>query len=84
MIRFMMKGGLMHRLSRVLIAVIILVLALSSLMFILENQQPVALSFLGWTAPQFPISIFILFALLTGMLIGPLIRIRGRNTRRER
>ncbi len=72
----------MYRLSRVLLAVIILVVTLSMLMFVLENQQLVALSFLGWTAPRFPISIFILSALLVGMLVGPLIRIWSR--RRER
>ncbi|WP_425225262.1 lipopolysaccharide assembly protein LapA domain-containing protein [Pseudomonas sp.] len=42
-------------------------------MFILENQQPAGLTLLGWGAPQLPVSILIIIALLAGMLIGPAI-----------
>lgn len=56
----------------VLVAVALLVAAVIVL-FVLENNQPVGLLFLGWSAPQLPVSVFVLLALLTGMVFGPLL-----------
>ena len=63
----------MGNLKRVLLVVTVLLLVLAILAFVLENQQPVSLLFLGWAGPQLPVSVVTVVALLTGMLIGPLI-----------
>lgn len=43
------------------------------ILFILENTQSVVLLFLGWPAPQFPVSVYMLLAFLAGMMLGPLL-----------
>lgn len=63
----------MRNLKRVLIAVFVLLLILAILAFVLENQQSVALLFLGWAGPQLPVSVVLVIALLVGMVIGPVI-----------
>jgi putative membrane protein len=63
----------MRNLMRVLLVIAVLLLVLAVLAFVLENQQPVSLLFLGWAGPQLPISVVTVVALLIGMLIGPLI-----------
>lgn len=63
----------MRNLKRIFLAVCILLLMLIVLSFVLENQQPVPLSFLGWSVPQLPIAVITIVALLVGMLIGPLL-----------
>lgn len=52
---------------------IVLVALASTLLFSLENQQPVSLVFVGWSAPAWPVSIYIIGALLLGLLVGPLL-----------
>ncbi|MFL9853355.1 Protein of unknown function [Pseudomonas chlororaphis] len=77
----------MRNLKRVLLVVLILLFVLAILAFVLENQQPVSLLFLGWVGPQLPASLVTIAALLFGMLIGPLLgwlvvfTIRGRRRR---
>jgi uncharacterized integral membrane protein len=63
---------------------IILVALAATLLFSLENQQPVSLVFVGWSAPPWPVSIYILGALLLGLLVGPLLGVifYRRNSRR--
>lgn len=63
----------MRNLKRVLLVVAVLLLVLAVLAFVLENQQPVSLLFLGWAGPQLPVSVITVVALLIGMLIGPLM-----------
>ncbi|MNP72267.1 hypothetical protein D3C76_1687820 [compost metagenome] len=46
--------------------------------FMLENQQPVALVFLGWSLPQLPVSVFILLALIVGLIVGPMLTFFAR------
>lgn len=75
----------MRNLKRVLLAVFVLLVIFVVLAFILENQQPVALLFLGWTGPQLPVSVITVAALLIGMLIGPLLGwLLGRISRASR
>ena len=50
-----------------------LIVIFGVLIFILENQQPVALVFLGWRTPELPGSLLIICALLLGMAIGPVL-----------
>ncbi|EJZ59364.1 LapA family protein [Pseudomonas jessenii] len=75
----------MRNLKRILLGVFILLLVLVILAFVLENQQSVSLSFLGLAAPQLPISLVAVVALLIGMLIGPLLGwFLARNSGRAR
>ncbi|QQZ40479.1 LapA family protein [Pseudomonas sp. SK3(2021)] len=77
----------MRNLKRVLLVVFILLLVLAILTFVLENQQPVSLLFLGWGWPQLPVSLITVIALLMGMLIGPcaewVVRRAGRARRKR-
>jgi uncharacterized integral membrane protein len=59
--------------KRLLFVLFFLVVVLGVLFFVLENQQPVVLVFLGWSLPQLPVSIFVLLALLVGLLVGPIL-----------
>lgn len=72
----------MRNLKRVLFAVLILLLVLTILAFVLENQQSVSLLFLGWAGPQLPVSLLLVLALLLGMVIGPILGwFLGRKSR---
>ncbi|PXX62863.1 Protein of unknown function [Pseudomonas sp. LAMO17WK12:I10] len=64
----------MRTLRRVLLAIVFFAFALSILIFVLENQEAVVLSFLGRSISAFPVSIYIIFSLLIGMIFGPLLR----------
>lgn len=78
----------MRNFKRFLLVLIILFVALGILAFVLENQQPVSLVFLGWSLPQLPVSVFVLSALLVGLVVGPLLgwglAWRGRMNRSRR
>jgi uncharacterized integral membrane protein len=73
----------MRGVKRVPLVLVILALFLVTLAFVLENQQGVTLSFLGWSTAQLPVAVFITLALIAGMLISPLlgvmIRLAGRR-----
>lgn len=74
----------MRAVKRVSLVLIVLFAALAVLAFVLENQQDVALAFLGWSTPQMPVSIFVTLALIVGMLVGPLLGVfikRGSQRR---
>lgn len=64
---------MMHTLKRLLLVVFLLALVAAVLLFVLENQQAVALVMFGWPAPAVPISVVILAALLAGLAVGPLL-----------
>ncbi|VVO66172.1 lipopolysaccharide assembly protein LapA domain-containing protein [Pseudomonas fluorescens] len=75
----------MRNLKRILLGVFILLLVLVILAFVLENQQSVSLLFLGLSGPQIPVSLVVVLALLTGMLIGPILGwFLGRSSRSAR
>lgn len=61
----------MHSAKRFLWVVVVLVFALAIFAFVLENQQSVALSFLGWSAAELPVSVVVTLALVIGMIVGP-------------
>jgi uncharacterized integral membrane protein len=63
----------MRNFKRLVSVVLALIVAAAIVLFVLENNQPAALLFLGWSSPQFPISAFVLLALLAGMIAGPLL-----------
>ncbi|SDU00352.1 lipopolysaccharide assembly protein LapA domain-containing protein [Pseudomonas mandelii] len=74
----------MRNFRRVTLVVFVLVFVLLTLTFVLENQQSISLLLLGWPLPEVPISIAIIFALLVGMLIGPLFTFLFGRARRQR
>lgn len=61
----------MRNFKRLFLVVLALLVASAIVLFVLENNQPVALLFLGWSAPQLPVSVFVILALLAGMIVGP-------------
>ncbi|WP_204127018.1 lipopolysaccharide assembly protein LapA domain-containing protein [Pseudomonas ogarae] len=63
----------MRNFKRLALVVLALLVASAIVLFVLENNQPVALLFLGWSAPQLPVSVFVILALLAGMIVGPLL-----------
>ncbi|MNU55213.1 hypothetical protein D3C71_442820 [compost metagenome] len=77
----------MHRVKKLFLLLILLMAFAATLLFLLENQQPASLVFIGWAAPQWPVSVFILGALLLGLAVAPLLalmvsRRRGQRTAR--
>ncbi|WP_371049074.1 lipopolysaccharide assembly protein LapA domain-containing protein [Pseudomonas fluorescens] len=48
-----------------------LIVAVATLVFMLENPTPVSVSFLGWSTPHLPISLFLVISMLTGLVLGP-------------
>ncbi|MBA1379316.1 lipopolysaccharide assembly protein LapA domain-containing protein [Pseudomonas brassicacearum] len=72
----------MRNFRRVALVVLAVLVASAIVLFVLENSQPVVLLFLGWSAPQLPVSVFVLLALLSGMMVGPLMAwFAGRGRR---
>ncbi|WP_053178531.1 lipopolysaccharide assembly protein LapA domain-containing protein [Pseudomonas kilonensis] len=61
----------MRNFKRLALVVLALLVASAIVLFVLENNQPVALLFLGWSTPQLPVSVFVVLALLAGMVVGP-------------
>ncbi|MGK9414801.1 LapA family protein [Pseudomonas cedrina] len=63
----------MRGVKRVVAVFSLLIVIFVVLVFVLENEQAVSLSFLGLTTGQMPISVFVVASLIMGMLIGPLL-----------
>ncbi|MNJ13129.1 hypothetical protein D3C77_73330 [compost metagenome] len=63
----------MRNFKRLLLGLFLVVVVLGVLVFVLENQQSVTLVFLGGALPQYPVSVFVLAALLVGLAIGPVL-----------
>lgn len=73
----------MRVLKRVLLVAIALLIVLAVTVFMLENRQTVALTFMGWSAPEISVAVPVVLALLLGMLIGPVFAwIASLRTRR--
>ncbi|WP_285420655.1 lipopolysaccharide assembly protein LapA domain-containing protein [Pseudomonas sp. efr-133-TYG-5] len=51
----------------------LVLLAVSVIAFVLENQETVEVQFLGWLMPRLPVSLYILLPLLFGLAVGPLL-----------
>ncbi|WP_350613017.1 lipopolysaccharide assembly protein LapA domain-containing protein [Pseudomonas sp. HY7a-MNA-CIBAN-0227] len=74
----------MRGVKRVAMVLTVLIVALVILAFVLENQQDVALAFLGWSTPQMPVSVFVTLALIVGMLLGPVLGLLVKRSGRRR
>jgi len=72
----------MRRAKRVALVLVVLVIVLVVLAFVLENQQAVSLSFFGWSTAQLPAAVFVVLALILGMLVGPLLGVLFRRPAR--
>lgn len=72
----------MNKARRLLLVLMVLVVFLVVSAFVLENQQKISLSFLGRGTAQLSVSVFIILALIVGMLVGPLIELLVRRRRR--
>ncbi|MBD8150272.1 DUF1049 domain-containing protein [Pseudomonas fluorescens] len=74
----------MRQFKRIFTVIIASVVALVTVGFVLENQQPASLSFLGWSSATLPVSVFVTLALILGLLLGPVVSLlfkpgRGRK-----
>lgn len=74
----------MRGIKRVFLVLAVLAVALVVLAFVLENQQGVSLSFLGWTTLQLPVSVYVVAALIVGLMVGPLLCVLVSATRRHK
>ena len=77
----------MRNLKRLVFFVVVVLIVAATVVFMLENQQPVALVFFGWSAPELSMAVPVIVALLVGMMIGPVLawfaglRRKGRASR---
>jgi putative membrane protein len=60
-------------LKRALGFVLVIILVAATLIFVLENQQEVTLSYLGFSTAAFPVSLFVVAAFVLGGLLGLLL-----------
>lgn len=63
----------MRIIKRILLGIVALAVVAVTTVFMLENRQPVALNFMGWSAPEMSVAVPVVLALLLGMLIGPVM-----------
>jgi len=63
----------MRNLKRLIFFVVVVLVIAATVVFVLENQQPVALVFFGWSAPELSMAVPVIVALLVGMMIGPVL-----------
>ncbi|MFK3800059.1 MULTISPECIES: lipopolysaccharide assembly protein LapA domain-containing protein [unclassified Pseudomonas] len=63
----------MRNLKRLIFFVVVVLIVAATVVFMLENQQPVALVFFGWSAPELSVAVPVILALLVGMSIGPVL-----------
>lgn len=60
-------------LKRALLIVVLLLVALATMDFMLENQQTTTLQFLEIQSPELPLSIYIVFSFILGSILGVFI-----------
>ena len=63
----------MRNFKRAMLVLFALIVLFGVVVFILENQQPTSLMFMGWRSAELPASLFFIAALLIGMVIGPVM-----------
>jgi uncharacterized integral membrane protein len=74
----------MRNVKRIIFFVIVLLIAVATVVFMLENQQPVALVFFGWSAPELSVAVPVILALLLGMVVGPVLTGLARLRRKPK
>jgi uncharacterized integral membrane protein len=73
----------MREVKRVVLVLTVLVAVVVVLAFVLENQQGVTLSFLGWSTAQMPVAVYVVVALIVGMIIGPVLGVFVHRRRQK-
>ncbi|GGC88373.1 lipopolysaccharide assembly protein LapA domain-containing protein [Halopseudomonas salina] len=63
----------MQWLKRAVLIIFLLLVALATLDFVLENQQSTQLQFLELHSPAMPLSLFVIIAFILGSLLGVFI-----------
>ncbi len=63
----------MQWLKRAVLIIVMLLVALATISFMLENQQSISLQFLEESSPELPTSLFMVIAFILGSLLGILI-----------
>ncbi len=63
----------MQWLKRAVLIIFLLLVALATLDFVLENQQSIQLQFLELQSPAMPLALFIVIAFVLGSLLGVFI-----------
>ncbi|WP_154912862.1 lipopolysaccharide assembly protein LapA domain-containing protein [Pseudomonas fluorescens] len=63
----------MKTLLRWFLFLIVLSVILAVVVFVLENQQSVIITFAGWSSVEVSVSSCLIVALLVGMAIGPVL-----------
>jgi uncharacterized integral membrane protein len=65
-----------------LLSVLLVILAV--IVFMLENQQSVIITFLGWSSVEVSVSSCLIVALLVGLALGPILAFALRYRRSVR
>ena len=60
----------MQWLKRAVLIIVMLLVALATISFMLENQQNISLRFLEVSSPELPTSLFMVIAFILGSLLG--------------
>ena len=63
----------MQWLKRAMLIIVLLLVALATMDFMLENQQSIALRFLEFSSPSLPVSLFMVIAFILGSALGVFI-----------
>ena len=71
----------MNSFRKAVLGLCLLVLFAAILVFMLENQQLISISFLGMTTQPLPVSVFVATFLLGGILLGPLLAMAFKQRR---
>lgn len=74
----------MRGFKRFILVSVSLLVVLATIVFMLENQQPISLVFFGWNAPALSAAIPLIAAFLAGMVVSPILVILFRLQRRRR
>lgn len=61
------------RFKRLVITGLVSMVSIACLLFVLENQQLVVVSFFGFSSPSLQVSIFVIGSFLIGMAVGGLL-----------
>lgn len=60
----------MRKVKRIVLWAFLLIVALSVLLFTIENRQVIELTFLGWSTPSLPLALFVLLVFIAGLIVG--------------
>ena len=73
----------MGRWGAVVLLPLLIVAVLLGVLLGLDNSEPVALTFLNWRSAELPVFVWILLALVLGVLIGMLCSLPARLRQRR-